>query len=249
MRHALFLILLLGLSAPVCAQVVDLHAPPGLPQIVVTPEYPDLLAAPEQPELDMNLVSELFPNGAPNLLTPESMARQYKLPASVPAPDAKKKIPTAINYTEGPMKFDVGTNVTTMTTVTTIVPPPMPDPIALSGATGGSGEIKGGVRYVGEQWELYGMQSVGVGHADGFGPSHQETTTFGTLFKLPSTVAGGKIGASFEVNALDERRTRIEYRQSFGPAEGFVAAEQTFLPMPTEHKPPASVRGGVNRKF
>jgi hypothetical protein len=62
-------------------------------------------------------------------------------------------------------------------------------------------------------------------------------------------MSGGKIGASLEMNSADERKTRIEYRQPLGPAEGFIAAEQTFLPVQTEHRPPAAVRAGVNRKF
>ena len=248
MRRASLTILLFALAAPAFAQVGDVPATPETLHIVVTAPHPDPFSVPDQPELDMNLVSELFPNGGPNLLTPESMAHKYKLPAIVPDPTAKQKIPTAINYTDGPLKYDVGTKVTTATTTTTVVPPSLPDRNALSSATGGSGEIKGGISYVGEHWELYGRRSVGVGHTDGVGASMSETTTFGSLYKLPDSMVNGKIGASIEMNAANERRTRVEYRQNFGPAEGFIAAEQTYTPAQTEPPPPA-VRTGVSRKF
>jgi len=248
MRRAFFTIPILALAAPALAQMGEAPATPETPLIVVTPAHPEPFAVIEEPPLDMNLVSELFPNGEPSLLTPDSFARKYKLPAIVPDPNAKQKVPTAINYADGPMKFDLGTKVTTATTTTTIVPPALPDRNALSGATGGSGEIKGGVSYVGEQWELYGRQSVGVGHTDGVGASMSETTTFGSLYRLPDSTVNGKIGASIEVSAANERRTRVEYRQNFGPAEGFIAAEQTFKPAEPDLKPPA-VKTGVSRKF
>jgi hypothetical protein len=247
MRRALLPILLFAVSTPAVAQVGEAPATPETPHIIVTPGSPDPFAMPEQPPLDMNLVSELFPTGQPNLLTPDSIAQKYKLPAIVPDPNAKQNLPTAINYTDGPMKFDLGTKVTTATTTTTIVPPALPDRNKLSGATGGTGEIKGGISYVGEQWELYGRQSLGVGHTDGVGGSMTEATTFGSLYKLPDSMVNGKIGASIELNAANERKTRIEYRQNFGPAEGFIAAEQTVRP--TEPEPKPAVRTGVSRKF
>ena len=246
MRRAFITFLLLPLSAPAFAQAGDIPATPETPHIVVTPLHADPLAMSEQSPLDMNLASELFPDGAPNLMSPDSMARKYQLPAIVPDPNVKQNVPTSINYADGPLKYDLGTKVTTRPTTTTIVPPALPDRNALGGATGGTGEVKGGVSYVGEQWELYGRQSVGVGHNDGVGASMTETTTFGSFYKLPDS--SGKIGASIEMNATNERRTRVEYRQNFGPAEGFIAAEQTFTPAQAEPKPPA-VRTGVSRKF
>ena len=212
---------------------------------------PDTNGAPvaeDTAEPDFSALTELFPDGIPSLLTPGSIASAYRLPASVQPPDSEKKLPTRIEYADGPLKWDVGTNVTTRTTTTTIVPT-IPDPYVLGGAAGGGGEVKGHVRYVGKEWEFYGVQSFGTQQGDGTAPTLSETTTIGSLYKLPAAIAGGKIGTSLELNSADERKTRIEYRQPLGWAEGFVAAEQTFLPVQTDHKPPAAVRAGLNRKF
>jgi hypothetical protein len=248
MRRASMSILLLFLAAPAHAQLSDAPTAHAKPHIVVTPAESDPWEMRDEPPLDVNLASELFPNGGPNLLAPDSIAQKYKLPAIVPDPNAKQAMPTGINYTDGPLKYDLGTKVTTATTTTTVVPPALPDRNKLGGATGGTGEVKGSITYVGEHWELYGRQSVGVGHTDGVGASVSETTTVGSFYKLPDSAVNGKIGASIEMNAANERKSRIEYRQNFGPAEGFIAAEQTFKPAATDIAPPA-VRTGVSRKF
>lgn len=247
MRRAWISILLLSLTAPAHAQLSDAPSAHARPHIVVTPPESEPWELREEPPLDVNLASELFPNGGPNLLAPDSIAQKYKLPAIVPDPSAKQTIPTGLNYTDGPMKFDLGTKVTTGTTTTTVVPP-LPDRNKLSGATGGNGEVKGGITYANEHWELYGRQSLGVGHTDGVGASMNETTTFGSFYKLPDSMVNGKVGASIEMNAANERKTRVEYRQNFGPAEGFIAAEQVYRPAEPETKPP-TVRTGVSRKF
>jgi hypothetical protein len=199
-------------------------------------------------EPDFTALSELFPEGLPALLTPQSVATAYRLPPSVQPPDADKKLPTKIEYADGPLKWDLGTNVMTRKTTTTNVPV-IPDPYVVGGAAGGGGEVKGHVRYVGKEWEFYGTQSVGTYQGDGIAPTLSETTTFGSLYKLPDWVEGAKIGASLELNSADQRKTRIEYRQPIGPAEGFIAAEQTFVPADTEHRPSPSLRAGINRKF
>ncbi|MEX0589865.1 MAG: hypothetical protein WD207_02135 [Xanthobacteraceae bacterium] len=205
---------------------------------------PDLAVEPDPAAL-----AALFPNGAPNLLAPESMATSYRLPSSVPPPDAKQKVPTGVKYSDGSLKYEVGTNVTTNKATTSIIPP-VPDPNALGGAAGGAGEVKGQVLYAEGQWELFGTQKFGVTQADGSRPAAQESTTFGSAYQLPDWLAGGKIGASLELAPSDERKTRVEYRHKFGPAEGFIAAEQTFVPDRTDVKQaPAAVRGGVIRKF
>jgi hypothetical protein len=198
-------------------------------------------------EADYSALSELFPDGLPSLLAPQSVASAYRLPAGV-QPDAKKKAPTRIEYTDGSLKWDVGTNVVTHKAATTIVPA-IPDPRIVGGAAGGAGEVKGQLRYVGTEWEFYGIQSFGANQADGSLPTLHETTTIGSLYKLPGEMAGGRIGTSFVTNSAHHRTTRIEYRQPFGSAEGFIAAERTFLPDLTDHKPPAAIRAGVNRKF
>ena len=199
-------------------------------------------------EPDFSAITELFPDGIPSLLTPGSIASTYRLPASARPSDSEKKLPTKIEYADGPLKWDIDTKVSTRTTSTTIVPA-IPDPLVAGGAAGGSGEVKGHMRYIGKDWEFYGVQKFGTQQGDGTAPTLHESTTVGSLYKLPAAMSGGKIGASLEMNSADERKTRIEYRQPLGPAEGFIAAEQTFLPVQTDHRPPAAVRAGVNRKF
>jgi hypothetical protein len=211
---------------------------------------PDGLAAPEiAADPDYRALGELFPEGLPSLLTPQSVARPYSLPAGIKPPE-QQPLPTKVEYADGPMKVDVGTKVTTNKTVTPIVPPEMFNPKAVGGAAGGTGEVNGQVRYnLDKDWELYGTQKVGVVQADGTVPTMADTTTFGSLYKLPDWMAGGKIGASLELTPTAERKTRVEYRRPIGPAEGFVAAEQVYSPVQTDQRPPAAVRAGVNRKF
>jgi hypothetical protein len=130
--------------------------------------------------------------------------------------------------------------------VTSIIPQ-MPDPRVLGGAAGGSGEVKGQVRTPEGQWELFGSQRFGM--VDGGPPVAQDATTLGSAYLLPDWLAGGRIAASVELAPSEEKKARLEYRQKFGPAEAFVGAEQTFQPHQTDTKAPASVRGGVARKF
>jgi hypothetical protein len=199
-------------------------------------------------EPNLSALAVLFPEGMPDLLTPRSVATAYRLPPSVQPPNAEKKLPTKIEYADGPLKWDLGTNVTTRKTTSTIVPA-IPDPYIVGGAAGGGGEVKGHMRYVGEDWEFYGTQSVGTYQGDGSAPTMNDTTTFGSLYKLPDWTAGARVGASVEMNSADQRKTRVEYRQPIGPAEGFIAAEQTFVPSDAEHRPSPSLRAGINRKF
>ena len=174
-------------------------------------------------DADYTALSDMFPEGRPTLLTPQSFARNYNLPAAYKPPE-KKKLPTRIEYANGPLKWDVGTNVSTHKATTSIIPTPA-DPNS-AGAAGGSGELKGQLRYAGDDWELYGIQRFGSHQGDGVAPTFSESTTLGSLYKLPPYFAGGKIGASLEINSAEEGKARFEYRQPIGPAEGFVAAEQ-----------------------
>ncbi|HEY7458951.1 MAG TPA: hypothetical protein VH765_09380 [Xanthobacteraceae bacterium] len=192
-------------------------------------------------EPDPSAVAGLFPQGAPNLLAPESMATSYRLPS------ADTKVPTGLKYSDGDWQYEVGTNVKTNSPSVSIIPQ-IPDPRVLGGAAGGSGEVKGQLRPAEGQWELFGAQRFGM--TDSERPVAQDSTTFGSAYLLPDWLAGGKIAASVELAPSDERKTRLEYRQKFGPAEAFVGAEQTFQPHQTDPKSaPTAVRGGVARKF
>lgn len=195
-------------------------------------------------EPDYGALTAMFPDGLPSLLSPQSYATAYKMPGHL-QPPKNPKLPTKVGYADGPLKWDLNSNVTTNKTATSVIPVP-PDPQTV-GAAGGSGELKGEVRYSADQWEFYGAQRFGTNQADGAVPTFSETTLLGSLYKLPDTF-GGKIGASVELNSADERKARIEYRRPIGPAEGYISAEQTFPPVPVE-EPPTAIRAGLNRKF
>ena len=234
MRHGLPVILLLALAAPALAQAEPAQSANEFSSI-------DAVANP-----DPSAIAGVFPDGAPSLFTPESMATSYRLPTGVQPPDTIGQAPAGMKYSDGQLHYEVGTNMKTNRQVTSIIPQ-VPDPRMLGGAAGGSGEVKGQVRTPEGQWELFGSQRFGM--ADGGPPVAQDSTTFGSAYLLPDWMAGGKIAASVELTPSDEKKARLEYRQRFGPAEAFVGAEQTFQPHQTDTKAPTSVRGGVARKF
>ncbi len=196
-------------------------------------------------EPDYSALAAMFPDGLPSLLSPQSYATVYKMPGHL-QPPKDPKLPTKVGYADGALKWDVNSNVTTNKAATSVIPVP-PDPKTV-GAAGGSGELKGEVRYAADQWEFYSAQRFGTSQADGSVPTFSDATVLGSLYKLPDSMAGGKIGASLELNSADERKARVEYRRPIGPAEGYISAEQTFPPVPVE-EPPAAIRAGVNRKF
>lgn len=207
---------------------------------------PHSQAAALETEPDLRMLQELFPNGAPSLLGAESFTSQYRLPGRVQA-DTQLKFPTRLDYADGPMKWDLESTVTTKTTQTIPVPGAN---VPGAEATGGTGNLKGRVTYSAEQFEVYGSRNVGVEQQDRIGATLKESTVVGSLYQLPGWMNGGKVGTSLELLPTNERKTRVEYRQSFGPAEGFVAAEQTFAPHQTDVKAaPTTVRGGLSRKF
>ncbi len=234
MRHGLPVILLLALAAPALAQAEPAQSANEFSSI-------DAVANP-----DPSAIAGVFPDGAPSLFTPESMATSYRLPTGVQPPDTIGQAPAGMKYSDGQLHYEVGTNMKTNRQVTSIIPQ-VPDPRMLGGAAGGSGEVKGQVRTPDGQWELFGGQRFGM--TDGGPPVAQDSTTFGSAYLLPDWMAGGKIAASVELAPSDEKKARLEYRQRFGPAEAFVGAEQTFQPHQTDTKAPTSVRGGVARKF
>ena len=232
MRHGLPVILLLAVATPAFAQSEPAQPANEFSSINAVAN-PDPLA-----------IAGVFPEGAPSLLTPESMATSYRLPSAIqPLPDVSA--PTNLRYSDGEMQYEVGTSMKTNRQITSIIPQ-IPDPRVLGGAAGGTGEVKGQVRVPEAQWELFGSQRFGM--SDDGPPVAQDATTFGSAYLLPDWMAGGKIAASVELAPSDEKKARIEYRHKFGPAEAFVGAEQTFQPHQTDTKPTA-VRGGVARKF
>ncbi len=203
------------------------------------------LAIDDHSNVDYSALAEIFPNGMPDLVTSGSFTSRYRLPSHI-KPAEKKKIPTRIEYADGPLKWEIGTNISTRQKTTSIIPTPK-DPYIEGGAAGAGGEIKGQIRYATKEWELYGAQTFGSYQGDGVQPTFHDTTMIGSLYKLPDWMAGGRIGASFELYSDHNSKTRIEYRQPLGGAEAYIAAEQ-FRSAGVDPSPP-SIRAGVNRKF
>ncbi|MCC6946777.1 MAG: hypothetical protein IT539_03335 [Bradyrhizobiaceae bacterium] len=245
MRIGLLAILSLALASP-CLAEAD---PPLLDHAAQHAGQDAQETERELTPQEIEALAGLFPEGAPNLLAPESFTRKYRLPAGVQPNDIPKPLPTALDYTDGPVKFGMKTKVAP-TTQTPSVIPAIPDPKIVGGAAGGTGEVNGQITYSAEGWELYGGRTVGVAQPDGASPTLSERTMLGSSFKLPDWLAGGKLNTSVEFADTNENKTRVEYRQPLGPAEGFIAAEQQFQRGQFDPKqPPASVRGGVTRKF
>jgi hypothetical protein len=200
-------------------------------------------------ELDLGGIAELFPNGAPDLLKPSSFAEAYSLPPAIAA-SANPKLPASVDYSAGPLQWNLKSSVKTQKTAAPPIPaaPTIFDPRAVGGAAGGTGEMRTGLRYKDGPWEIFGSHGIGLTQPDGLAPSVHESTTFGSLFTLPG-VKDARIGASVELTPLDQRKTRVEYRQKVGAAEGYIAAEQIFTADPAAQEPPPAFRAGVNRKF
>jgi hypothetical protein len=196
---------------------------------------------------DTSAIEEMFPDGMPELFSPQSYARNYVVPPHLKPSD---KLPTRIEYSDGGMNFNVGTKVTGNRPA--VLPPASSaslfNPNSI-GAAGGSGELTGQFRYTPDKdLELYGARRLGVVQSDGAAPALNESTTVGARYQLPRWMTGGKIGASVELSPVDSK-ARVEYRRPIGPAEGFIAAEQVQPSVQSDHRLPASVRAGVNRKF
>lgn len=199
-------------------------------------------------DFDARALHEMFPDGMPEIPSPQSFARGYSLPSHFKPSD---KLQTKIEYSAGGMNFNVGTKVTGNQPAGA---PPASSASLFNpnsiGSAGGSGEVTGQFRYAPDRdWELYGTQRVGVVQSDGLPPTLNDSTTLGARYRLPDWMAGGKIGASLELTPASERKSRVEYRRPIGPAEGFLSAEQIQPPVANDHRPPTSVRAGVNRKF
>lgn len=175
--------------------------------------------------------------------------KRYPAYGNVMEPDTS--VPTSLSLNRGNWKANVGTNVTTATAPTTVIPVE-----AYAGsitAYGGTGAINGRIEYDANTWQFYGGTKNGlVANADGT-LALSNNFVGGTYYSLPSSLLGGKIGTGFEVNPLaDTRTTKLEYRQTFGNTEGFVSAERTapWVLAPTQEISPVNaLKAGINRKF
>jgi len=174
--------------------------------------------------------------------------KQKRYPSYRDVKEPDRSIPTAYDYKFGNWRANVGTNVTTATSTRTFIPELHPEAISPSG---GAGALNGRVEYDTSSWQFYGgTKRELVANADGT-ISVNQNFNGGTYYKLPPSVLGGKVGTGFEVNPFGDAKTRLEYRQTFGNTEGFLAAERTA---PFQHSGPDvtgvnGLKAGINRKF
>lgn len=196
--------------------------------------------------------ADLWLNGIPDPEGPSLdalAAKQKRYPGYREVQQKDRTIPTAYNWERGNWKANVGTNVTTASPSTTIIPaylnPGYTDP------SGGTGAINGRLEYDVNAWQFYGgTRRELVANPDGT-LALNNNFTGGTYYRLPSSL-DAKIGTGFEVNPTGDAKTRLEYRQNFGTnTEGFLAAERTT---PFQHATPDAagnhgLKAGINRKF
>ena len=163
--------------------------------------------------------------------------------------ERNEKLPTGYSWNRGSWRANFGTNVTTATAPTTVIPT---DIYAGNvSPSGGTGAIDGRLEYDMNSWQFYGgTRRALVANPDGT-VGVNNNFLGGTYYNLPPSVLGGKIGTGFEVNPTGEAKTRLEYRKMFGNTEGFLAAERTT---PFQHTGPDvtgvnGLKAGINRKF
>ena len=158
-------------------------------------------------------------------------------------------IPTSLDWNHGNWKANLGTNVTPATAPPTVIPVE-----AYAGslsASGGTGAIDGRLEYDLNAWQFYGgTRRAVVANPDGT-LTVNNNFSGGTFYNLPPSLLGGKLGTGFEVNPTGDAKTRLEYRHTFGDAEGFLAAERTA---PFQHTGPDvsgvnALKAGINRRF
>jgi hypothetical protein len=180
----------------------------------------------------------------------DTLAKKVKRYPSYNAVEERNdKLPTAYNWNRGNWRANFGTNVTTATASSSVIPT---DIYAGNvSPSGGTGAIDGRLEYDVNAWQFYGgtRRSL-VANPDGtLGVNNNFTG--GTYYNLPPSLLGGKVGTGFEVNPVGDAKTRLEYRKMFGNTEGFLAAERTT---PFQHSGPDvtgvnGLKAGINRKF
>lgn len=164
--------------------------------------------------------------------------------ATVPTRPVKaapaQPLPTSFDLREGPAQFAVVTSVTTT--------PPLSAGMD-SAAGGGSGEVKGRLGYVLDNWSLYGVG--GFGAAENTGTlSVYDSLMLGGTYTVPLAPFGlganDSVGAKVEVGDTQSTTTSLEMRSGQGTYQRFISVERSTAPTAT---PTDTVRAGVVGKF
>ncbi len=145
--------------------------------------------------------------------------------ATVPTQPVKaapaQPLPTSFDLREGPAQFAIVTSVSTT--------PPVSDPMD-GNAGGGSGEVKGRLGYVLDNWSVYGVGGFGAAENTGTLSVYDSLMLGGTYTvplapsaSAPMTVSGAKV----EVGDTQAATTSVEMRSGQGNYQRFISVERS----------------------
>jgi hypothetical protein len=164
--------------------------------------------------------------------------------ATVPTQPVKaapaQPLPTSFDLREGPAQFAIVTSVSTT--------PPVSDPMD-GNAGGGSGEVKGRIGYVLDNWSVYGVGGFGAAESTGT-LSVYDSLMLGGSYTVPLAPYGlganDSVGAKVEVGDTQATTTSVEMRSGQGNYQRFISVERSTAPTAA---PSDTVRAGVVGKF
>lgn len=149
-------------------------------------------------------------------------------------------LPTSFDLRQGPAQFAVVTSVTTTPAVSSVLD---------GSAGGGSGEVKGRLGYVLDNWSLYSVGGVGAAESTGT-VSLYDSLLVGGTYTVPLAPFGmgtsDSLGAKVEVGDTQATTTSLEMRSGQGNYQRFISVERSTAPTAT---PSDTVRAGVVGKF
>jgi hypothetical protein len=116
-------------------------------------------------------------------------------------------------------------------------------------AGGGSGEVKGRVGYVLDNWSVYGVGGFGAAESTGT-LSVYDSLVLGGTYTVPLAPLGlgadDSLGAKVEVGDTQATTTSVEMRGGQGNYQRFISVERSTAPTAA---PSDTVRAGVVGKF
>ncbi|MDF2996524.1 MAG: hypothetical protein K0R27_2161 [Xanthobacteraceae bacterium] len=149
-------------------------------------------------------------------------------------------LPTSFDLRQGRAQFAVVTSVTTTPAVSSVLD---------GSAGGGSGEVKGRLGYVLDNWSLYSVGGVGAAESTGT-VSLYDSLLVGGTYTVPLAPFGmgtsDTLGAKVEVGDTQATTTSLEMRSGQGNYQRFISVERSTAPTAT---PSDTVRAGVVGKF
>jgi hypothetical protein len=164
--------------------------------------------------------------------------------ATVPTQPVKaapaQPLPTSFDLREGPAQLAIVTSVSTT--------PAVSDPMD-GNAGGGSGEVKGRLGYVLDNWSVYGVGGFGAAESTGT-LSVYDSLMLGGSYTVPLAPYGlganDTVGAKLEVGDTQATTTSVEMRSGQGNYQRFISVERSTAPTAA---PSDTVRAGVVGKF